>query len=128
MAQIGNKNAEKWNEDTVIAKIMEMQTNIIKDNLYTIGSALISVNIHIDWWADMTNKFKDNTTVYRTIKQTEQLIEENIVRSTLDGTVKSSAAFSIFLLKNKFGYTDKVQTEHSGEVKIPPIFNLDEKK
>lgn len=127
MAQIGNKNAEKWDEDTVITKIMEMQANIIKDNLYTLNSALFSVDLYSDWWAHMTKKFKDNRIVSRSIKKTEQLVEENIVNSTMDGTVKSSASFSIFLLKNKFGYTDKVQAKHSGEVKIPPIFNLDEK-
>lgn len=122
----GNKFAEKWNEDTVITKIMEMQTNIIKDNLYTLNSSLFSVDLYSDWWAHMTEKFKENRNVSRAIKRTEQLIEENIIRSTMDGTVKSSAAFSIFLLKNKFGYSDKTETQHSGELKVNPIFKLDE--
>ena len=110
MAQIGNKNAEKWTEKTVMEVLESCLKECQEDKVYSLAHLMNSCNLYPDWWADMTNKFKNNSTVYRAIKKVENAIENNILKNTMDGTAKS-AAFSIFLLKNKFGYVDKVQQD-----------------
>ena len=107
----GNKFAEKWNEETVMDKLKEIEIYLNENTKeYLLKGCLTKVGLHIDWWADMSNKFADNENVFRTIKDVETIIEQRIVNDTMSGDAKS-ATFSIFLLKNKFGYVDKVETE-----------------
>lgn len=123
----GNKNAEKWNEENVLEKISEMQDYFISSKDYTLNGALFNVGLYPDWWSDMANKFKDNIIVSRTIKNTEKILEAKIVNDTMIGDAKS-AAFSIFLLKNKFGYVDKQESNitHKGEFDITKVYNSED--
>lgn len=123
----GNKNAEKWNEETVLQKIVEMQDYFISSKDYTLNGALFSVGLYSDWWSDMTDKFKENKIVYRAIKNTEKILETKIVNDTMVGDAKS-AAFSIFLLKNKFGYVDKQESNitHKGDFDITKLYNSED--
>lgn len=107
---IGNKNAEKYPEDVMLKIIDDMQKYIIEDDCHTLKRALRHVKKHTTWWAEMTEKFIDNKIVSQAIKETEDIIEDNIIENTMDGTAKS-AVFSIFLLKNKFGYKDKSEQD-----------------
>lgn len=123
----GNKNAEKWNEENVLQKIAEMQEYFLSSKDYTLNGALFNVGLYPDWWSDMANKFKDNAIVSRTIKNTEKILETKIVNDTMVGDAKS-AAFSIFLLKNKFGYVDKQESNitHKGEFDITKLYNSED--
>lgn len=107
MAHLGNKNAEKWDSETVMVTLNNMVDYLNQNkSVYTLTSALINFDLYNQWWSEMTEKFKDNSLVSETIKRIESIIESRIVNDTMVGDAKS-AAFSIFLLKNKFGYVDK---------------------
>lgn len=119
----GNKNAEKWTEETVLQKIEEMQNYFLSSRDYTLNGALFNVDLYADWWGDMTDKFKENKIVYRAIKNTEKILETKIVNDTMVGDAKS-AAFSIFLLKNKFGYVDKHEQDLTTKGESLNVINL----
>ena len=122
----GNKSAEKWTEKKSL-EFINRGLDYVRENddVLSLADILDHLDSYPDVWAYLTEKFKENKNVFRAIKRVENRLERNIIKA---GAYDKAGAMSIFLLKNKFGYTDKVQTEHSGEVKIPPIFNLDEKK
>lgn len=112
----GNKNAEVWNADSVtqmLSDIKQYLTNNI--NVYTIGSALTEFDLYTQWWSEMKDKFKEYYSVSDTIKNIESIIEQRIVNDTMTGDAKS-ATFSIFLLKNKFGYVDKQENENTHKI------------
>lgn len=112
----GNKNAEVWTDEVVLDKI-ESIIDVLKSNVseYTLGGALIEVGLYPQWWSEMAQKFKENRIVSEAIKKTEFIIEQRIVNDTMTGDAKS-ATFSIFLLKNKFGYVDKQETENTHSI------------
>lgn len=124
----GNKNAEKWNEETVLAMLENIAEYLReKPSVYTLTSALIEFSLYPQWWSEMAEKFKDNNIVSETIKRAESIIESRIVNDTMVGDAKS-AAFSIFLLKNKFGYVDKQESNitHKGEFDITKLYNSED--
>lgn len=124
----GNKNAEKWNEETTTA-MLESMAEYLRENpaVYTLTSALIEFNLYPQWWSEMAEKFKDSNIVSESIKRVESIIESRIINDTMVGDAKS-AAFSIFLLKNKFGYVDKQESNvtHKGEFDITKIYREDQ--
>lgn len=118
IASMGLKNAEKWNEETMTEKLAEIKTIIQNDStIYTLSAPLSRVGLYSEWWSHMSIKFKENNSISQTIKEIESLIEARIIGDTMVGTSKS-AAFSIFLLKNKFGYVDKVETDNTQNVNV----------
>lgn len=125
----GNKNAEKWNEETVLSKVLEIQTYFNSNVDYTLSGALNSVGLYPEWWSEMTAKFKENTIVSQSIKKAEKILESKIVNDTMTGDAKS-ATFSIFLLKNKFGYVDKQESNitHKGEFDITKLYKSEDTK
>lgn len=124
----GNTYAEKWNEETM-TETLENMVEYLRDNnaVYTLTSALIEFDLYPQWWSEMTEKFKDNNKVSEAIKRVESIIESRIINDTMVGDAKS-AAFSIFLLKNKFGYVDKQESNvtHKGEFDITKIYRGDQ--
>lgn len=124
----GNTYAEKWNEETM-TETLENMVDYLRDNnaVYTLTSALIEFDLYPQWWSEMTEKFKENSKVSEAIKRVESIIESRIINDTMVGDAKS-AAFSIFLLKNKFGYVDKQESNvtHKGEFDITKIYRGDQ--
>ena len=111
----GNKFAEKWDKETTLSKIIEVIYVLESRRVYSLSSALDAVELYADWWSDMTKKFADDVEVSRAIKKAETLVENRIVHDTMTGEAKS-AAFSIFLLKNKFGYVDKQEVDQNTHI------------
>ena len=124
----GNKNAEKWTEETV-TQMMENIITFLHNNgeVYTLNSPLVEFKLYPQWWSEMTEKFKLNTIVSETIKRAEAIIESRIINNTMTGDAKS-AAFSIFLLKNKFGYVDKQESNLTlkNEFDITKVYREDQ--
>lgn len=102
----GNKNAEKWTEETVLAVLYECLEDCLSNDIYSLSTIISNRDLYPQWWSEMTEKFINNTTVSEAIKKVENAIESNIIANTMTGEAKS-AAMAIFLLKNKFGYVDK---------------------
>ena len=112
----GNKNAEVWDVETIQNKLTDIRQFVTENiSVYTISSALIELNLYSEWWSQMAEKFKDEKSVSQSIKNIESIIEQRIVNDTMTGDAKS-ATFSIFLLKNKFGYVDKQENENTHKV------------
>ena len=117
----GNKNAEVWDVDSVTQMLSDIKEYLTSNiNVYTIGSALTEFNLYTQWWSEMKDKFVNEKSVSDTIKNIESIIEQRIVNDTMTGDAKS-ATFSIFLLKNKFGYVDKQENENTHKVEL---FNI----
>ena len=68
----GNKNAEKWNEETVSAMLENMAV-YLRENpaVYTITSAIVEFNLYPQWWSEMADKFRENAFVSESIKRVE---------------------------------------------------------
>lgn len=114
----GNKNAEVWDIETIQNKLTEIRQFVTENiSVYTISSALIEFDLYSEWWSQMAEKFKDKKSVSQSIKNIESIIEQRIVNDTMTGDAKS-ATFSIFLLKNKFGYVDKQETENKTDLTL----------
>lgn len=112
----GNKNAEVWDVEKTLEVINTVNHELMQDsNEYTLSGALLAVGMYADWWSDMKHKHADEESVLRAIKRTESFIEKRIVNNTMTGDAKS-ATFSIFLLKNKFGYVDKQENENTHKI------------
>lgn len=106
-AEIGNKYAEKWTRESVIELTTKLQEILCESNIYTLSRALRMVGLSKSRWSYLINKFQDDPDVLEHIKDTEGIIEENLIQDTQNGTAKS-AAMSIFLLKSKYGYREEV--------------------
>ena len=112
----GNKNAEVWDVETIKNKLTDIRQFVTENiSVYTISSALIEFDLYSEWWSQMAEKFKDEKSVSQSIKNIESIIEQRIVNDTMTGDAKS-ATFSIFLLKNKFGYVDKQENENTHKI------------
>lgn len=112
----GNKNAEVWDVETATKMFYDIKQYLNENiNVYTIGSALTEFDLYTQWWSEMKEKFTNDKTVSDTIKNIESIIEQRIVNDTMTGDAKS-ATFSIFLLKNKFGYVDKQENENTHKI------------
>ena len=107
----GNKNAEKWTEETVLKAIEKVhQYNLDNEWNYHLGGALIECDLYPELWSRMAEKFKDNPIVCQAIKKAEYFLESRIINSTMSGVAKS-AAMAIFYLKNKHDYKDKSEVD-----------------
>ena len=106
----GNKDAEKWTEEATISILKDMAEFTIENEAYSLSTLLQKHRLYNDWWVYISEKFKNNDTVFRIIKGIETSIESNIINNTMDGTAKSGA-MAIFLLKNRYGYKDKTETD-----------------
>lgn len=112
----GNKNAEKWTEESVIQLFTEILERAKTGDCYLISHAI--GDITIDQYDYLKTKFKDSETISRLIKRIEQTTENNLTTQMIQGKIKETA--SIFLLKSKYGYIDKqiIETEHKGSINI----------
>lgn len=117
----GNKYAEKWNEETALEFVLKvMQYNEDNEQNYHLGLSLIECGGYPELWAYFCNTFDNNSKVFKAIKKVEQLLEARIVNNTINGEAKS-AAMSIFYLKNKHGYEDKLVNDNTHKVESTTI-------
>lgn len=107
----GNKNAEKWTEETTIEKLNELLD--AADFTTYIGEGLSEIGLYGQWFSEMGIKFKDSEIVSETIKAIEQKYEAKLVSKTLKGDYNPTMA--IFTLKNKHSWKDKTEQEITGK-------------
>jgi len=102
----GNKEAEKWTQENVLEKLQEIDQLSKEDkNVVFLYEALELVDLYPDVWQYWKEKFKEDIDVFRAIKKIEQMLENRICKKGLTG--EHNATMSIFLLKAKYGYSDK---------------------
>jgi len=112
-----NKNAEKWNEEDVIALLSDICDKSAEDECYLQAQAYkgLMTKGQYDYLAV---KYEKNSTVSGILKNIKDNCQLNLTQAMLQGKVKETA--SIFLLKAMYGLVDKQVTEqvHSGSINI----------
>ena len=86
-----NKNAEKWTEETVMAKIAEMQEELDTDKskniencrYLTLGSLLYSCDLYAEIWSYWKGKFKDNEIVFKSARRIDTFFENRLYEGGL---------------------------------------------
>lgn len=115
----GNKNAEKWTEETVLKQLAEIEKHANKRTTLWLGSALVKVGLYMDIWDYWKTKFRENEVVFRSIKAIEAIFQDRLFTEALKGDVNSTVA--IFGLKNNHGWTDKQETTIKGDSEKPLV-------
>lgn len=100
--------------DVVMGILNRMQDRLNSDEgICYIGELLVAENLYADIWAYFKRRYKDNAKIIRAIKNIETILENRIVRRMAEG--RYSAVGSIFILKNKYHWIDKVVAQNEQE-------------
>lgn len=100
--------------DIVMGILNRMQDRLNSDDgICYIGELLVAEKLYADIWAYFKRRYKDNAKIIRTIKNIETILENRIVRRMAEG--RYSAVGSIFILKNKYHWIDKVVSQNEQE-------------
>lgn len=114
----GNKAAEKWTVETVLQKLDEMWQVVATDDeggkprnpirandIKTLAEVCLMCGVGRDTWAYFSDKFKDEPAVLRIIKNIEWVLEQRVIYS--------GQTMDIFVLKNKYGFSDRQELDHT---------------
>lgn len=119
----GNKVAEKWTEEVVLPKLEAMYTDLEMDDIVgvpaknavkandikTLGEICLMHDVTYNEWEYWKRKFTEaeSEKVFRMLQKIEWILENRMVYS---GTF-----MDIFVLKNKYGYRDKHDVDHTSK-------------
>lgn len=107
----GNKNAEKWTKQVVLDHLYQIFDDVEHNKLVYLGIALANIGLYNTIWTDWIAKFGDDKVVSQLIKRIEAKIEANLLSQALSNKVNS--AIAIFVLKNKYKWSDKQEIDHT---------------
>jgi hypothetical protein len=110
-AKKGNKHAEKWDKVQTLKALNELLYEVEKKKIVYLGIALANLELYADLWAYWQQKFEGDTEVFRAVKRIEAKVEANLLSQALTNTVNASVA--IFVLKNKYKWSDKQEIDHT---------------
>ncbi len=110
-AKKGNKYAEKWDKASVLKALNSIYADVEKNKIVYLGIAIANISLYSDVWAHWQEKFKEDHEVFRAIKRIEAKIEANLLSQALSNKVNS--AIAIFVLKNKYKWSDKQEIDHT---------------
>ena len=100
--------------DVVMGILNRMQDRLNSDEgICYIKELLVAENLYDDIWAYLKRRYKDNIKIIRAVKKIEATLENRIVRRMAEG--RYSAVGSIFILKNKYHWIDKVVAQNEQE-------------
>lgn len=94
----------------------KMRSLIKRKKISYLKEALVELDLYSEWWNYITEKFADNTQVFQLIKKVEDAVEVNLIKGGQNGDYNST--LTIFILKNKHGFTDKQETTIKGAVPL----------
>lgn len=112
-AKKGNKTAEKWTKEITLKSLRELEANVKADKIFYLGIALAQLDLYPQIWADWQVKFKDDNDVSVALKRVEAQVEANLLLQA--GTNKINATIAIFVLKNKYKWSDKQEIDHTSK-------------
>lgn len=120
-AKIGNNNAEKWTIkearnifDIANAICKDKEDYIISGNkikgfkYHFLGEIASELNIYLDLFTYLRDKFEELKPIYNTIKTK---LEANCFSDSKKGIIKEASA--IMNLKSNYGWTDRVNQDHT---------------
>lgn len=104
----------KYLADVVMGILNRMQDRLNSDEgICYIKELLVAENLYDDIWAYLKRRYKDNIKIIRAVKKIEATLENRIVRRMAEG--RYSTVGSIFILKNKYHWIDKVVSQSEQE-------------
>lgn len=112
-AKKGNKYAEKWTKVQVIKALTQIHNYVIAEKVFYLAVALTENKLYTDIWNDWTIKFKEDREVSLAIKMIEAKIEANLLSQAAHN--KINATIAIFVLKNKYKWSDKQEIDHTSK-------------
>lgn len=100
--------------DVVMGYLNRMQDRLKSDpGICYIKELLVPEGLYADIWAYFKRRYAKNSKIVRTIKIIEDELENRIVRRMAEG--RYSTVGSIFILKNKYRWIDKVVSQNEQE-------------
>lgn len=104
----------KYLADVVMGILKRMQDRLNSDEgICYIKELLVEENLYDELWAYFKKRYKDNNKIFKAIKKIENTLENRIVRRMAEG--RYSTVGSIFILKNKYHWIDKVVSQNEQE-------------
>lgn len=100
--------------DVVMGILNRMQDRLNSDEgICYIKELLVAENLYAELWAYLKKRYEKNTKIFKAIKKIEDTLENRIVRRMAEG--RYSTVGSIFILKNKYHWIDKVVSQSEQE-------------
>ena len=100
--------------DVVMGILNRMQDRLNSDEgICYIKELLVAENLYAELWAYFKKRYEKNTKIFKAIKKIEDTLENRIVRRMAEG--RYSTVGSIFILKNKYHWIDKVVSQSEQE-------------
>ena len=104
----------KYLAEVVLDILGRMQDRLNSDEgICYIKELLVTENLYDEIWAYYKRRYKDNIKIIKAIKKIEDTLENRIVRRMAEG--RYSTVGSIFILKNKYRWIDKVISQNEQE-------------
>lgn len=103
-----------YTADVVLHHVQRLHDKLLADeSICYIKGLFRGERIYCDLWSYFKRRYKGNTKIVRAIKAVEDELEDRVVSRMLSG--RYSATGSIFLLKNKYRWIDKVVNQAEQE-------------
>ena len=104
----------KYMADVVMDILNRMQGRLKQDEgICYIKELLVEENLYDELWSYLKRRYAKNQKIFKAIKKIEGILENRIVRRMAEG--RYSTVGSIFILKNKYRWIDKVVNQAEQE-------------
>ena len=118
MSVKGNNNAE-WLTEEEALKILQKAEEVIGDDCYFLSDVADKCDTYRDQFYYIAKKFKENKTVFRTIKRITNRCEAIVAKKTAANEINT--ALGIFILKSYHGLIETSKLQHEGGDSDKPI-------
>lgn len=100
--------------DIVMGYLNRMQDRLNSDEgICYIKELLVAEGLYAELWAYFKKRYEKHSKIFKAIKKIEDTLENRIVRRMAEG--RYSTVGSIFILKNKYRWIDKVVNQAEQE-------------
>ena len=114
----GNKNAE-WLTEEEALKILNKADEVIGDKCFFLSDVAVKCDTYREQFNYIARKFKNNKTVFNTIKKIINKCESIVAIKTAEGDI--NVALGIFILKSYHGLIETSKLQHEGGDEDKPI-------
>lgn len=112
-APIGNKYNEVWTEEKAEQFCDDVLSYVKKNkSCRSLSEACCELGEYEELISYLSTKFDKD---FKSIKRAKEIVKTRLMNQGLDG--EANPTMAIFILKNNHGMSDRIQQEHSGEIK-----------
>lgn len=112
-AKKNNKYAEKWPKASVLYHLENIYNDVRDNKIFYLGVALANEELYADIWQYWLEKWGKDEEVFRLTKRIEAKLEANLISQSAHN--KINATIAIFVLKNKYKWSDKQEIDHTSK-------------